>query len=602
MGSASSHGSSGVAPTQMLARDFSAETFTARLGSLARSAQSTEELVDGILEQVMIELNANEGGIYLFDDASVEMPFSGQQNDLQFENELLLFKWNGHLKHPTQIKIGLSPGEALADTQLNINEYFISDAKHSPIELRMTRERELRGLLVVYPSSTKRKDANLYSSILLSLSEACVMIDLITDRFLQRDLLELNEEGLSELGFSPERLLVGMLAKAKTQVGCEGISFFAKDFTDDNSLFHLIATAPKALPKNGIAYSQRDLNLTSLVLAGNKDCVIHYIKCGRKELLGLNDAKWRDIEDEKDALSVMYTFVVQAGEITALLRCTNKSSTSRSYFNALDRRRADVIASFLMIWHVACAKESRFIESLNNVSHELETSASGIRSAVNYIKRRLGAESFARDREQIEYKLRFIGDTAATLINLNPALRINRAASDVPSSQNSVDITEHFRPYADLVMPLVESFQEAARKRGLNINIVGPHQLGLIYHSCDDFRHIFQNLLSNAVKYTNFGKTILVSFERPSTRNSFAKIHVLSESLHIGYGERDDIFRSSYRSRIAIKEQIEGSGLGLAIARGKARQFGGDVVFHQRGEYNVFSILIPRRLFFNQIK
>jgi signal transduction histidine kinase len=85
--------------------------------------------------------------------------------------------------------------------------------------------------------------------------------------------------------------------------------------------------------------------------------------------------------------------------------------------------------------------------------------------------------------------------------------------------------------------------------------------------------------------------------ERAGPGDDYAKIHIMSRSLLIREDEVEEIFRFRYRSVAAQTSKQGGHGRGLAIARLKAREYGGDVVLHIKGGYNIFTVLLPRRLF-----
>lgn len=556
----------------------------------------SEELLEGIVETVKTLTRASATGLYLFDDASVVLPFGSKRGTLSHGTELVLIGWQTGGRAPVppaQISLPPAPSNDYREWLETLSDYFVSANGKRPLILPIATTEAFRGITVIYHDLSDEEASPLIPILSASLTEACAMLDLVTDRFLQRDLVELNEEGLGDLGSNPKRLLCKMLAKARLQLRCDGISFFAKDFTDDDPIFHLIATSPRDMPTVPVMYAPSDANVTSRVAASKKNCTLQYNGVERRNLLGMDAAKWRDVSDDHPTRSVMFTSITREGELLGLLRCTNKGSSVAGYFNAIDRRRADAAASLLMTWHFAAAKEARFTDSLNDLSHEIRTSATGVRSAATYIQKRINGGDLKADSQQVEYKVSFIIDTAETLINLLPAL------SSVPAATSSVGRSkpeESFRPYADLVKPLCESLRDQIRARKQSISITGEHQLGRIHASIEDFRHIFQNIIGNAVKYTLVGNDIMVNFERATSRNGFAKIHVVSESIPVRADEADDIFRSSYRGEAAIANRIQGTGLGLAIARAKARQYHGDVVFRRQERHNVFSLLIPGTL------
>lgn len=154
-----------------------------------------------------------------------------------------------------------------------------------------------------------------------------------------------------------------------------------------------------------------------------------------------------------------------------------------------------------------------------------------------------------------------------------------------------------FKPYADLCVPVVKSYRQQMEDRKLTLQFRNEYDMGPIYADINDFMHIMQNIVGNAIKYTYLGKPIYINLEAARLHSRFAAIHVVSESLVIRADEREQIFRFRYRAESARDSGAEGEGRGLAIARGKARQFNGDVVHSYLLNMNVFTLLIPRHFF-----
>jgi len=438
------------------------------------------------------------------------------------------------------------------------------------------------------------------------------MLELVTDRYLQKALVDLNSHCLALLSDQPQRCMCDILKKASEMIPCEGISFFAIDPYDEADNFRLVGTFPKNMPQRPVVYDPNDNTFTSRLLNCEKDCVVHYTDFHRNSLPGFSNPKWKDVPDNVISRTVLYLRVMKGEQTAGLLRCTNRMSKEQSpWFNWVDIRRAKALASLLLPYYKAAQAEDRFASSLSDISHEIKTTAASISYTAQNIRDRIQSIPSAQD---IQLKLGHIDRAAKGLTKLLPSLRAAAAPESIDTAA-AVRIASGFKPYADLCKPITEMFVQKARQKECGINHVGQDQLGLIYADVEDFRHIMQNLISNAVKYTFPGKSIYINYERPgfrgadprsqetrlrTVRSQFAAIHVLSESLSILPEEAEFIFKYRQRGKAARQAGIEGEGIGLAIARAKARQYGGDVIFSNRDRFNRFSVLIPRSLFLPQ--
>jgi signal transduction histidine kinase len=559
------------------------------LGAAARAAKSSEEFLAALLKTLIGTLSARAGAVYLADQSSVIIPFRENSAGVSTASEFTSCNW-----------FGISPQTA-GSVQLPVNALLDADEGWSFFEANVPQiptvplrifpikvSNKLRGAVTIYGA-----DPNLVSDAVMgeALTEACTMLDIVTDRFLQRDLVELNKLSLSTVSADPSHFMSTLLAEVRKRLGCEGISFFAKDPTEKIPTFWLVGTAPRSMPENPTYYSSEDPTFTSRVLEIRTFCLVHYDQIRREDVVGLGAPAWRDVPADRETSSVIFAPVVKSDRPVALLRCTNRCSPDpTTYFNSIDLRRADAFAPLLLTWHIAAEKEHRFASSLIEISHEIKTGAAGVKSAANFVKRELSKRISLNTAEDLAQKLDHIARAADSFIKVLPALR--RASG---ATAPSAEALRGFRPYGDLCKTICELFRGEATARHLTFRFGGQDQLGLIYAELEDFRPVFQNLISNAVKYTLPNKEIFVKLQR--AEGEYAAIHVLSESLPVRPDEREAIFRFRYRAISARTSGTEGQGMGLAIGRAKARQLNGDLTFRTVDRLNIFSFLIPVKLF-----
>jgi signal transduction histidine kinase len=143
-----------------------------------------------------------------------------------------------------------------------------------------------------------------------------------------------------------------------------------------------------------------------------------------------------------------------------------------------------------------------------DISHEIKTSAQGIRSSANFVRRSLQGIGLKSERESDErlHKLSHIVEATNLLGDLLDQLNVP-VPSESGSGGKSERGTVSFAPYADLCKPMFEMYVEEARQRKLHIQFQSQDQLGLVYAPLEDFRTIIRNLAHNAVKYTNMNET-----------------------------------------------------------------------------------------------
>lgn len=584
-------------PVSNLAATSTIDLLTARLGSLARRASSSEALLQDAAELVHETTGATKCGLYLCNTSMVAI-LEGSGSDLTFVQEAILLASAGQESALFPDRVDFSGGPIELEKALSeaCSTKLGNSSHDTTFIVTFFQDTSLRGALVIQQA---RKDCD-YQAIQYSFNEFCVMLELVTDRYLSGTLVKLNAKCLMLLSDHPHQCMSGILQEASKMIGCFGISFFALDPYDESDLFHLVGTSPNAMPTTDLAYAKQEQNLTSRILACDSECTIHYPTVARNELTGFEPPKWKDVPASSKSETVIYINLIQAGESIGLLRCTNRVNKAPSpWFNWIDIRRARSLASLLLPYYKAAQKEDRFASSLSDISHEIKTMAGSIRYTAQNIHDQLIKWGDTGKIQDMLLKLVHIERSTRLLHNLLPALRMEAEVSPENTSV-TVGITRGFRPYADLCKPIAEMYIQKARKRRIAIEHYGQDQLGLIYADINDFKHIVENLMSNAVKYTIYGTPIYIRYQRPSPNGQFASIVIASHSLPIKPEEAEFIFKYRHRAIAAKNSDAEGEGIGLAIARAKARRYNGDVVYRNDKDINIFSVLIPRSLFHQQ--
>lgn len=578
---------------------------TSAFGEVARRSETIYMFLEGILFNVINICSAKGGYLFLRDDCAIKPPLNTKNPNLQTTSELVLCATEGVLlsdQSHTHIPFDFSPEEEPDMFNEEIENKLSEIPKMTntvPYILSIAANEHLCGIIYILMPKNERLYKKSHKLIEESLAEACKLLHMIVDRFLQRNLSGLNRTSLSLQYSNPSDFICCALKEASAHLQCTGTSFFVRDISSILPKFTMVGTFPKPMPKETIIYSFKDSNWTSRVLHSNTRSILQY---STTECNELNTSIWKDIPNEEKIKSVMFIPVVNKENIIGLLRCTNKSSNSpQLYFHNIDLYCADALASLLMTWYMAAKREYCFTSSLLDISHEINTSASGIKWSALYIKRHF-LETLVNEEDKLMHKISGIIYSTNNLLRMLPALKKDFKNDGIQMGSTFGKSRQlKFLPYAELCKPICEIFSEKAKKRNIRIIIKGKHQLGWIFADLEDFKHIFQNIISNAVKYTDKGNNITVKIQRLSTSNGNAMIHTISRSLPILSDEMEEIFRPRYRSVATKNTDIEGDGLGLTIARAIARQYNADIILRSRNNYNIFSIIVPTELFHIQM-
>lgn len=564
----------------------------------ARRARNPLDLLTFTLEEVIKHFEAKGGILFLPDNVGINPASIKKDEELKVSAELILaasmgLPKNYSLQVPIFIDDSIKKNKEMIHRTIDANfSEILSASDYCSTSFSMASKEEIfmQGIIYIFYNKGISITKKQQMSIEKELAEVCIILKIISDWHVHQKLVEFNKLGLTILdGNFLSNFLDQMLLSASEFIGCSGLSLFIKEPFLKKSEYSLAGTYPRKKPAEEIIYHTDDNSLTSKVLNFAQSCSVHYYKVPRNQIRNLSNSKWRDIEDE--SLSVMYIPIKNGDSIVGLLRCTNISTKNRPpYFNLIDISFAEVIASLIFTWLNAARKEEKYSLALIDISHEIKLTVAGIKSAAQFVINTI--EKPGNSKEQL-HKLSHIRLSGDTLIALLPALQKTKGNANVEDNKSETG----FLPYADLCKPIAEMFRNAARQRKIDIYIEGSDQLGRMKASLEDYWHILLNLINNAVKYTFAENDIIVKLQRAGDGGEYAMIHVMSKSLPIQPYEKELIFRADYRAKYAVDAGTEGEGKGLMIARATARRMGGDVVFHNAEDYNIFTILLPAKLF-----
>jgi len=143
-----------------------------------------------------------------------------------------------------------------------------------------------------------------------------------------------------------------------------------------------------------------------------------------------------------------------------------------------------------------------------------------------------------------------------------------------------------------LIRGLVGEVNDAARAKGLAIEIVAPLQPVWLYVDREKFEQLLLNLLSNAFKFTDSGGRIVVSVKEgdDSTRVSVSDtgFGIPEDTLHT-------IFDRFTQADSSETRQYAGTGIGLALVQSYVELHHGTIdVQSEWGHGTTFTVSLPR--------
>ncbi len=221
------------------------------------------------------------------------------------------------------------------------------------------------------------------------------------------------------------------------------------------------------------------------------------------------------------------------------------------------------------------------MEFVANVSHELRTPLTSIMGAAETLKN--GAIDDKKD--------------ALTFLNVieRHTDRLNRLIADLLdlSRVETGKKKMEFGPIKilDLAEKAVCGFQEAAKKKFLEIIMDIPPDLPLVLADEEEIETVLSNFLDNALKYTpKKGKITLGAVEK----DGFIETTVADNGTGIPKKDLPRIFERFYQVDKDRSRELGGTGLGLSIVKHIIEAHGGTVKAEsEEGKGTIFTFTLP---------
>ncbi len=180
------------------------------------------------------------------------------------------------------------------------------------------------------------------------------------------------------------------------------------------------------------------------------------------------------------------------------------------------------------------------------------------------------------EKEHVEYlqAINFAGNTLLQLINdILDLSKLDAGRMNIVSQKDDLK---------KLCEELLLMFSLRAKEKGIEMKLVCPDSLPLLYICVQRLRQVLLNLVGNAIKFTPFGQiAITVSFEEEDESFGMLKIEIRDTGVGISDEHKGRIFESFFQEE-TVRGAHEGTGLGLAISKRLVEHMGGDLAFESK--------------------
>ncbi|MDD5255616.1 MAG: ATP-binding protein [Candidatus Omnitrophica bacterium] len=216
------------------------------------------------------------------------------------------------------------------------------------------------------------------------------------------------------------------------------------------------------------------------------------------------------------------------------------------------------------------------------VSHELRTPLVAIREAtLNMLKGALG-ELNQGQKDFLSLTKRNIERLDRLITDLLDIARIE--AGRFQLNKQKTDITR-------IVSEVAGLFQEAAREKGLRLEVSCQPQIPSIEADTDKLTQVISNLVGNALKFTPPGGTLKIV---SGFQEGCVRVDVSDTGVGIPAEDMGKVFDKFYQVSRAQQPGFKGTGLGLAICKGIVEKHGGKIwVTSGPDEGATFSFTLP---------
>lgn len=207
-------------------------------------------------------------------------------------------------------------------------------------------------------------------------------------------------------------------------------------------------------------------------------------------------------------------------------------------------------------------------ELITNVSHDIKTPLTSIKSYVDFLQRDNLTEK--ERKEYLEIVAKHTDKLAVLAKNLIEVSQITSGNIEVKREKTSLNI---------IIEQTLEEFALKLEQSELMPRVIMPEKEVYVIGDGEWLWRIFSNLLNNACKYAAGGTDVEISLEES---NGKAVVRIANISKSVLNVEGDELFERFVRGDSS--RHTEGNGLGLSIAKSLAELQGGNLDISVRGD------------------
>lgn len=207
-------------------------------------------------------------------------------------------------------------------------------------------------------------------------------------------------------------------------------------------------------------------------------------------------------------------------------------------------------------------------ELITNVSHDIKTPLTSIKSYVDFLQRDNLSEK--ERKEYLEIVAKHTDKLAVLAKNLIEVSQITSGNIEVKREKTSLNI---------IIEQTIEEFALKLEQSELMPRVVMPEKDIFIMGDGEWLWRIFSNLLNNACKYAACGTDVEISLEENNKKAAVRIANISKSALNV---EGDELFERFVRGDSS--RHTEGNGLGLSIAKSLAELQGGSLDISVRGD------------------
>lgn len=276
---------------------------------------------------------------------------------------------------------------------------------------------------------------------------------------------------------------------------------------------------------------------------------------------------------EGEPLGVIVVGWADSGPIPKVQEDLLKTFADQALIAVENARLFDELQNKSRQLELANTYKSRFLSA---ASHDLRQPL----HALNLFVGQLQAESDPAERNRLVARV----DAAINAMNelFNALLDMSR----LEAGKLELNLTEF--PVERLLARMETTFAEAAREKGLSLNVVPS--AAWVRSDFVLLERILLNLVSNAVRYTSRGGIVIGCRHRGER----VRLEVWDSGIGIAEDQHQNIFGEFYRLSASAPERQGGLGLGLAIVDRLGRLLGHPIELKSRpGKGSRFSVSVP---------